>query len=1681
MANSTFNHRLRTGTPAQVLQTLREAIENTSTAELTSQLLSAVETDSIPPTVLHIYIPLSRDPKAILAALEQTHSTSILGYAIKYLAKVLRSESGFASTWTALGGAPGIARLMRELSVANVDRLCRALGSTGSALAARDTREQSMSELLDLLCRHDPAEAVSNRDPRPLRSSYKHLAGACTAEVSMQWETESWSERGLENLYRAHLDAYGQQALRVCLSPGIKKLNLRSLAKPLMLNPAFLVAILTRITLRDAKDLHINPSDFFNLLALPLAKRAEQRKPLAVVGLRGQVWSREIWELIALCLKKHPDLAEELNFKRGGLLWLAINRWDRAATEEFNLMFGMDLLQSLMRLVPASQIPNLCDLPKVLGAVSRRHRYDLLVQTLCLPGKYGINIASPEISDKAKLSNLLHHSKDIFTFELFESLPVDQSLSLLDLLSELSPDNAFLRQSDQGSRPITNRADHETRLVYEDFTIIRCFLLGFLAPTDPRRRDSKLWNSIEDIVEARKAHAAQCHDWARRYLGAQSALILCIVSGFSQLYSKTLLWARRFDKDVHVVGQLYGDGIRTEEGLDLLCGIPSKLRLSTRAVTMVEEDIRNGNRIILQLLDAAAGGLQEPFFAAHMWYDVKKLASNVVARRFRFINAFQSENGLSDEEVYDLVWQSTLDMLVKAEKFALQEEHERLCFAQLQGPLSCSIPENSQAHVWKFLDNLARARDELWQQERIRRRPSVSTLGFPWPKGLPAHFLCNLRFRDTSPSLPYVLARAEAVVFGNPKVLLSPPPEDEESQDAIEGFVDDYDACLQIFVDYQNSQITDRHARLVRAWNYANTHLTGDRMTAEEARIFWYRLASFRPQAHKSIAPEPPQPKPPGPVFPAADHAADPTEWHPNPTKKSTKTIVRELDFTCLDSMLIKAYSAELSWPFRRQASRQKTTATIPARPSLWDLYQYEKPLSGETADAFVAAGILSLNSKAGSDTSLLMRPYPTAEDPRFPALYLADEFLKRAETSDILHDNPHLSSLGRFRQRAPVELIYQLTASVISRLRMEKRPNFSDRQLAINLLRLLITSERPVLAWDLIRDMVINRPGESSWHRHVFTIKFFSSLSAKDARFCLEDISKAMVERLKSQAQNKEPTTPDEEASGGENAGEATTKPAIKVTTVKLLAEVLRGSKFTDELTICRILGDILESARHIDIRVAATQSLIEVFNTADNGEVKSAVLEYLRLHVVPAAASLDESRVMTNEDWGKAEMDSTVPDVNDIYNRPLLGLLLYPGIMTPEWKEIWTTALLGEVLELSVENSRRWVQLFLKANRFGFLEEEDLPALPIERSLLGTLLRDRSECITAEVFDLLQKLVMTNLSPPPNIAAITKAIKRDPVVFGSNGGKHWLWLFSNKSSALGLGAEVAATMLNKPALFWTFHRHPNGVTVDSVQMFIFSLAEILIFSSDGDKFNRLLRALTDYSEPFDLAAYRTNTRPVITGIVALIDKLRTPAWQADPRRRPRTLPDTFPLSLQLMRYPSSSTEIVVFAEDIVARVDALEQRIGPLGTPYHENWEKLRRTVLENTAVVAQEDFLRIAAALVERIEVRDTARGLQHPGLAEHLVVELAAQLIQEGGDPGDEWIVRWARVFFDERLASSKVEVFRELSAATFRIIWAGVQAGKPRYRFWSKYEWAWVARLKDKAEKVESGEASELDE
>jgi hypothetical protein len=264
------------------------------------------------------------------------------------------------------------------------------------------------------------------------------------------------------------------------------------------------------------------------------------------------------------------------------------------------------------------------------------------------------------------------------------------------------------------------------------------------------------------------------------------------------------------------------------------------------------------------------------------------LYRNVVAARLDKAMKLQQALKISDDELYETLWSDTLDMLIQVERIALQPENEALNFNSTNGPLWYNL-HSYQAITrpllssYRFIDNLARARNRLWQELRPTFHPTAAALPTPWPAGLPIQCLSG-PFTVASESAqgytPFIAARAAAIVFLESSLALSPIPEDPNIRIAIGSFVDSYNTALQIYV-LQSSSGQDRAERTARAWAHALHDLTGERMTRKEAFRTWKAQFSQAFASFKLPATDPDLKAEDYPMLPAHADPLENTEWDP--------------------------------------------------------------------------------------------------------------------------------------------------------------------------------------------------------------------------------------------------------------------------------------------------------------------------------------------------------------------------------------------------------------------------------------------------------------------------------------------------------------------------------------------------------------------------------------------------------------------------------------------------------------------------------------------------------------------------------------------------------------------------------------------------------------------------------
>jgi hypothetical protein len=1005
------------------------------------------------------------------------------------------------------------------------------------------------------------------------------------------------------------------------------------------------------------------------------------------------------------------------------------------------------------------------------------------------------------------------------------------------------------------------------------------------------------------------------------------------------------------------------------EGIALLSGIPVDLSQEWSAFK-VRSRVVEANKILLEFFETACQALREPSFAAYDWKAPLMLFRDVVEARLGEAPELQHALELSDDELYNTLWSETLKMLVQVERIALQPGHEALDFDLAKGPLCYNhygyqILKKPHRSSYRFIDNLARERNALWQELRPQFRPSASILPSPWPRGLPIQCLpgpFDVASKSAQGMTPFITARATATVFLDSSLALSPYPEDSDIRNAIGSFVDSYAFALQIFV-LQGSE-EERAEREESAWAHALRDLTAERMTQGEAFRTW--KAQFL-QALPLFEPPVPDRDREAEYWPTLPADVDPqenTEWDPA-LHQPHKIESRPLSLTCLDSIV----AADPNWIVRVSdgfiVPTPYTQSLVP--PGIWSLSRFSdmQKVPFTVREGLITSALLFLDSRKGGPSRILASPFPTEVDVRYPPLFLDPEFLLRPE----LHEYDARQVLRSLIRTVPSTLLATLadtTLNVLSSMADGKSKIASFEHMAYGLLSLLLSSDRPQLATDLVIRAIIDRPNASSWHRAVLNVGLARRLPARDAQTLLSSFATSAASKLEEQSKFAR-TQAVENATGGPIS---LPKPIIKVTTVKYLAQILNDADFVPPSFAVDVLSTLLGSASHLDIRVAVVDSLLGVLGRCT--EVSSTPLAQQLLSAletaIPIVSGLSERHSMQEEDWADAEQTGMPPEVYDDGGMeslpPILSQLVQWNSQESKWRQEVVNRILLPIIEGSITSNGRWIKILYFKHQLVVNPTEVL-LFPVKPQVLSIILNNCLRVVSASILDLYQQFVLANMTPAPEIENINNKIRNNGDLRASNEGRHWLSLYGHGSTAYRIGGFSLAKTLCR---VWIPSSVTNGIQIPQVQRLVLEQARELMKLSDYSftEWNNFIRDLEPplgiYYCDEDREAWVANGKPVLERIISHIDSLRTPEWQRDPHREPAALPATFSLRLWLLSYPNSPSATAenpgkcrLFSQELVALIDEIVSR----GTPYHRDLELLltaaSRCPTEDKALVA------------------------------------------------------------------------------------------------------------------------------
>ncbi|GAB7360528.1 hypothetical protein MBLNU230_g8477t1 [Neophaeotheca triangularis] len=1497
MASNIDNSTLRNSHPKDIAVYLGTTLASTETKTVSEHLIASVACGAISPRVFLIWLSVRKDPLALAQALQQDVSIAARSHAMRIFAKRLRGAK-FTETWQAVGGTEGMLELFAKLSLADVRYFCKKMGGCYSAPNPEDTLWQVMTEFTSSLAyKYFPGAKHQHRDRRPLLKYYAHLLPACTASFLKEWiDRFGFPSQASKKLLLSHwlyfqLSFHGlshhDANEKIPPSDGAKILDpllhstpplpteKRYLSKSMEFAMERIEAASSEVDVEDEeRSSRVVPLEFKSHFAEPLLHRAIRRKAPTAVKCH-------MLEFIIRYLEARPHFAKTFGLRNDSLLKITIKLWSRRSE-----VYG-ELLVRLLQIFQKDDIDGLSRTFSVLELARPALRYELL-SMICRHVKF----LDLDIENDAEVKQ---SKAEIWDASIFESLPPEQALPLLRRFMRIRPQCDFLGSSSDS--------------------------------TDLYLRVSRGEEGHKDLskqkIKKRKDTAVKARDQKLRAVGAKQSIHTAAASGYPDLLAETLLWARRFNRDSWTLQGIYSHSIISHDSVvEVLCGIPERCDPEATPQS-ISEAIVAGNETIKLLYETMRLCQSEPSFALEHWYGVQELLGTTIHKRELRISKMQASLALTDEETYDIVWRPTLETWMELEAMVLRVENEKLYQAVPQGIVDILNVGPCIPATLRFIDKVARCRDELWRSYRRSLYPAVVSLNEPWPKGLPLqalHPFCHQgkRYDMDMIATPYCLEQATRVVFMPRETAAASLPTDEETRKAIGCVVDDFKMALKVYCTGLDDKPTARLRRTQAAWDHALSQLTGDRMHRHEAVHFWKNAFKEANVDIKNI--DLYLPKRPRPALPTIEDADERIEWNPEPDHP-LQLPTRNLETVTIDCFLERGRTDDLT-PLAEHDfddSPMITTAGAP-RKSFWEPEPKDGPA---VCEALIASGMLYLASKKAQGSSLFSKPFPSQDEVRFPAMFLDDAFLQQ-------RDSEEKRAFRYLKERlvdVPPKLLAELVQALFQPL-SDKGTAVSSDHTPFLLLKLLATSDRPEMACKFIQHLVVDRPKDSSWHRQFLNSGFFTKLSADQAQEFLHGIVDVLQDRLKASADR------DKAMKGGEIAS-TSSEPVVKTTTVKMLAQIMRHADFFDQHANVSLLGGLFVHSSHIDIQVAVAESLLSTLAKTDDAELMERIFVELEQHAVPVAGRLDERVELTEQDWQDAETSMQLPDIGETYcergmdERPMMLLLRKAKLQEQDMQQKYDR-LIVPAIEASTHDMMRYLAIFLR-KQAPHVSIDSLPRTPTRPTFLPEIIQSGIAYLPSHILNTHATLLNIYLSPPPALASLTAQIKNNHGLKTSPGGATWL-LFYNT-------LDNPTLMTNDPFHLNKYLTHPftskrhdnNGITHTQIATHASNQLNLLptLPGNTLPLWTTWLNTLARRpGRPgSEQTLYSTHITPLLQKTIQEVTTLSTsPSYHQTPSqdRVPLVLPDLFKARLWLLSWPESPLEpgweerCRVFAEEI-------------------------------------------------------------------------------------------------------------------------------------------------------------------
>ncbi|RJE24256.1 hypothetical protein PHISCL_03416 [Aspergillus sclerotialis] len=1430
---------------AQYRQLVSQNPTSSHVEAINDLLLHRIHIQALPPTFYDLWLPIAlrNVPSLLGRALCDTKSAGVREAAIKRVTRLFHRPAWNSEAWDILGGAEGIAKIMEQIPVADVYRLAKAISRCGFSPDS-DTRVACIEQLIE--------RVQESGSSRPLFNALTSLYSLCGPDKVVDLVTNltknQYTCKLLARMGPIHPEIMRRVAVGTIDAPFYVRVSvIKSNRRALIDSPIPYSSSLYPPEVQEKL-----PSGMIFCLDLCHAMAAD---PKLCVYLPGQVDDVDLYVQAALRLaaRKHLPFASIESFL-AQLIQLPQSIWtDRPLDTRLmrELMFcwsisfygkaGPGANAALKRIAhrdhPSRPGPeHQAALEDDLCTFLRRHQdprlardkdswyfVDPMVEVL---RRIAPSARGPFLEHVCRLSDSLCYEPgyDQFSFDAAVNPPREREkqvipvwpYKIMDLLpaktGQVLFDRMLIIHGCAGFLPMEDGSSSYA-LIYER----QCQLQAKWEAEETRETavGSQLFQDLQKRAERQR-------DCGERSVAAIAAIRVANATHSLEVWRMAVQWSKRFIRDTLVFPDLITDAILNA---DVFSCTEMPISRQPSSLSELRASVDSANEVLSTLREILVLSLREPMNHAHIKRKLPTFWSDLVAKRVRGIKRFRKAGLGTDSELVDTLLMPLISELVEWERFSVKEgfswifdeDDEPRPLRKWSFPAQTPPPPT----VLHFLDELARQSDSVIQDYRKDWWPANEEVGEGFPRGLAVQQLLPdwdwfgflLQHRSHA---PYITSRVLDVLEASPEIVMAPVPNDDG---AVNAYIDSMPCVIRGHLSLFTSKRSKNEA-LVQLWEkYAARR--------EQYGVYFPVLQTLliseiaEPMglyaAARVIRPS----RLPQATYLWEGKTYEATfKWNPElsaPRIDGDKLLPARDDRSLPENLLYLRLVGDEEDRYIYVLPKNRGLDVIHDPHWPWPNVRWSEPnrqlmrkISPAEREGCIISALLYLDSVATFTPSrIIPNVFPSSDCRRAPTMRLADEFAKNAQENDGEKGMRRaLWVLGFLIKDVPALLLRNAAIVYLDSLQtLEKTDSYFApiMRATFRLIRRLVQSDAPELAVDVVCRVIEDYADESTYQYHMKLPTLCSRVRPEAAAAFIQRFAGFVCNRLAEQKQQSK-QKPSSETSNEQG------KAFVKITTVKLLAQILGRANFLPVDTTVRIFRDLVNCSHHLDIRTAVVTATLNLFNHV-TGAGADVLYEFL-LELADIAAGPSETDPVSDKDtW-----TTSLPAVSSSRDRPMLSLLIKDAVdvIPPKRRAQYANEILVPLMNKSTAQHSYWMDIFLSSLNLSKSDPEisisDFG--PFNPSMPDNILQTWAAYLPATFLkEYHRPWAMRPFHSHAAYEHITQALTRqNPAYRQTNSGLHW-------GDIVGLASRTNPVMQMDKFLFNRIEpKVKDGITVSAV-----------------------------------------------------------------------------------------------------------------------------------------------------------------------------------------------------------------------------------------------------------------------